>query len=319
LDLQCLFTTRSNLTPHQGQGNDNQQNLASYCQSDSGVDIILLAFIDHFGAGAYPGGQIGACTINSDKSFSEECADVAKDIQTCKDNGVKIFLSIGGAGADNQWHLNGEGDAAGVAYSFWNSYANPAYVDKGTPRPFGNVFLDGWDIDLESRGASDSPDSWRYLGSMINHLRGYFSRDPNHQYFIGGAPQCPIPEKNMGLSIRQAQYDYLWIQFYNNDCSASTLFDGSGGSAYNLKDWPGHISDGASKNAKLLVGLPGSNAEAQGYYIPSNKLASLVDQSKNVPGFDGIMVYDAGDVSSHGTNTPGKNYIQVVKQVLNNA
>jgi chitinase len=196
-------------------------------------------------------------------------------------------------------------------------------VDKGSPRPFGNVFLDGWDIDLESQGGSGSPNSYKYLGSMLNHLRGYFARDTSHAYHIAGAPQCPLPESNMGLSMTQAKYDYLWIQFYNNNCAANDLFRDSnenpnGAGYFNLKDWPKYLGNGASKNAKLLVGLPGASDAAENYdFVASKNLASLVSQAQNVPNFAGVMIYDAGAVSESSTN--GKDYAQLVKDALNNA
>lgn len=260
---------------------------------------------------------MGSCQINADQSYSSECAQVAKDIQTCKNAGIKVFLSVGGAGAD--WGFSGDGDAKGVAYSLWNSYANPAVVAKGTPRPFGNVFVDGWDIDIEEQKGN----SYKYLGEMINTLRGYFPNDSSHSYYIGGAPQCPTPDANMGPSINQAQYDYLWIQFYNNNCAANDLFQDSnnnpdGAGSFNLKDWPGVIANGASKNAKLLVGIPGSHDAATNYdYVASKNLPSLVSQSKGVKNFGGIMVYDAG--ASDEVNVNGQNYVQLVKSALNGA
>jgi chitinase len=160
---------------------------------------------------------------------------------------------------------------------------------------------------------------------MVKNLRGYFSRDPSHSYYISGAPQCGIEDKNMGKSLQEAKYDYLWIQFYNNACSANDLFkdpntNPNGAGYFNFKDWPKYLRNGASKDAKLFVGISGARAAAAEFdYVASNNLPSLVDQSKNVPNFAGVMVYDAAAVSSHGTSTPGKNYVQVVKDTLNKA
>jgi chitinase len=127
----------------------------------------------------------------------------------------------------------------------------------------------------------------------------------------------------MGLSMTQAKYDYLWIQFYNNNCAANDLFRDSnenpnGAGYFNLKDWPKYLGNGASKNAKLLVGLPGASDAAENYdFVASKNLASLVSQAQNVPNFAGVMIYDAGAVSESSTN--GKDYAQLVKDALNNA
>lgn len=107
------------------------------------------------------------------------------------------------------------------------------------------------------------------MGDLVNALRGYFSQDSDNEYYISGAPQCPHPDKNMGNSIMEAQYDYLWIQFYNNNCAAreavSNENNPNGNGYYNLNEWPDYISNGASRNAKLYTGIPGQKAEAGEY------------------------------------------------------
>lgn len=156
---------------------------------------------------------------------------------------------------------------------------------------------------------------------------------------MSGAPQCPIPEQNMGNSMMQAQYDYLCknlrveftskrpltvsavIQFYNNNCAAADLVKDSNnnpqgpGGTYNLADWPGYLSGGASANARLHVGLPGDKAEAGDYhYVPTYSLPEVVANSEGVAGFNGIMIYDAGD--SDVPNVNGCNYAQQARRVL---
>lgn len=138
-----------------------------------------------------------------------------------------------------------------------------------------------------------------------------------------------------------AQYDYLCksmpsipsrifelrtltvIQFYNNNCAAADLVkdsqqnpDGAGGT-FNFADWPGYLSGGASSGAKLHVGLPGNEAEVapSGYgFVPAYSLAEVVGNSEGVAGFNGIMIYDAGD--SDVPNDNGCNYSQNVRRVL---
>jgi chitinase len=63
---------------------------------------------------------------------------------------------------------------------------------------------------------------------MINRLRERFTENPSKKYLISGAPQCPLPEVNMGEMINAAKFDLLWIQFYNNDfrqCTARQWAD----------------------------------------------------------------------------------------------
>ncbi|KAH7386321.1 putative chitinase 3 precursor [Cadophora sp. MPI-SDFR-AT-0126] len=288
-------------------GANNQRKLAAYCNAGEGPDILILSFLNHFGNGAYPHGTFGECTINSDGSFSN-CDGVASDIDTCHSKGKRTFAAIGGA--DTDWQLTSKGNASGVAYSLWNSYARPEHTSN-SPRPFGNSYLDGWDIDIGSNQNNEAQD---YLGTLVNSLRGYFPSDSSNTYYISGAPQCPLPEGNMGHSMMEAQYDYLWIQFYNNYCGAADLVKNSsqnpdGAGSFNFADWPGYLANGASANAKLHVGLPGDKAEAGDYfYIPSNSLPTVLANSEGVKGYNGFMIYDAGD--SDVVNVNGCHYAQ---------
>lgn len=79
--------------------------------------------------------------------------------------------------------------------------------------------------------------------------------------------------------------------------------------------WPGYLANGASKNAKLHVGLPGNPAEAGSYfYIPPSKLATVLGNSQGVKNYNGFMIYDAGDSDQISVN--GCNYAQEVKSVM---
>lgn len=60
--------------------------------------------------------------------------------------------------------------------------------------------MDGWDLDIENNSGSN-----QNYASLANALRANFASDPAHQYVITGAPQCPLPEPNMGIIIQNAQ------------------------------------------------------------------------------------------------------------------
>lgn len=176
----------------------NERSLGDYCAANEGLDIIVVSFLSSFGNGVYPSGYLGDCEVDADGSFSN-CESLASDIDSCKSKGIKIFISAAGGGSN--WNLVSDGDAKGVAYSLWNSYASPA-ATSNSPRPFGNTFVDGFDFDVEDNHNNEAS---QYLGTLVNALRDYFSSDSSNTYFISGAPQCPIPEPNMGDSIMQAQ------------------------------------------------------------------------------------------------------------------
>lgn len=62
-------------------------------------------------------------------------------------------------------------------------------------------------------------------------------------------------EPNMGIIIQGVQFDYLWIQFYNNNnytvpCSLGI----NGGAPFNYNNWTSFVETTPSKNAKLFVG-----------------------------------------------------------------
>ena len=219
---------------------DSEKSLGSYCAANQGIDIIVLAFLSTLGNGHTPSGNFGnECSVNSAGQGS--CGTLATDINTCKSNGKKVLISVGGAGAN--YDLSGTADADGVAWSLWNEWAAPGAVSSLAPRPIGNSFVDGWDFDIES----NPNNSGQYLGELVTKLRSYFSSDPSHTYYISGAPQCPLPETNMGAAIKSAKFDYLFIQFYNNDyCSAYQLFQNDGGS-FNYDSWVSYIANTPSE------------------------------------------------------------------------
>lgn len=127
----------SDNTASQGQQNyGNQRTLAEYCQ-EGAADIMILAFLRRFGGGHYPSGSIYDCVINDDQSFSG-CEKLSQDIDTCHSLGKKIFMSVGGA--DTDFSLPSQGDAEGVAYSLWNSWARPE-ATSNSPRPIGNSYV----------------------------------------------------------------------------------------------------------------------------------------------------------------------------------
>lgn len=293
--------------------NDSEKSLKSYCASGQGIDVIVLAFLSTVGNGHAPSGSFGnECTVNS--SGGGSCPTLASDINYCRSQGKKILISIGGAGAT--YDLTGNNDADGVAWSLWNSYAAPNAVDSSAPRPLGTSYVDGWDFDIE-----DNPNnSGAYLGEVVTKLRSYFAQDTQHKYLISGAPQCPLPEANMGTAIKSSQFDYLFIQFYNNDyCSAYQEFQNDGG-AFNYDDWVSYTAGTSSANAKLFIGLPASKAASTGdssgskYYVSSTNLATLVNKWGTHTRFGGVMLWDAGNSDTVSVNSC--NYAQEVHSAL---
>ncbi|EFY91910.1 class III chitinase ChiA2 [Metarhizium acridum CQMa 102] len=290
-----------------GGGVVENNDLATYCTKEAGIDIVVLAFLYQYGNGnKIASGTIGQSCSISPSGEGQNCDALAKAIDTCKANGVKVVLSLGGA--SGAYSLTSQQEAEAIGQNLWDAYGKPGSNPAASvPRPFGNTFVSGWDFDIESNSGNN------FYQFMIAKLRSNFASDPGNQYFITGAPQCPIPEPNMNEIITKAQFDYLWVQFYNNPgCSV----DGT----INFGDWKKNVANTPSANAKIFIGVPASPLGATGtasgakYYLEPKKLAALVDQHSSDPAFGGVMMWAAGFSDANVNN--GRTYAQEAKAIL---
>ncbi|KAJ5715958.1 class III chitinase ChiA2 [Penicillium malachiteum] len=278
-------------------------DLASYCNSQSGIDIIVLAFLYEYGNGQrISSGGFGQSCFITPSGEGQNCEELGRAITTCQNRGIKVIMSLGGAvGA---YGLTSQQEAEAIGSNIWAAYGNSGY--SGVPRPFGNAFVNGWDFDIE---ASSGNQYYRYL---ISTLRSKFSSDPAHRYYISGAPQCPIPEPFMQPIIDTSQFDYLWVQFYNNpDCSLPHP---------NFDDWVRNIGNTPSSGAKIFLGIPASPYASTGtlsgerYYMSPSSLADVVRRFSGNNAFGGIMMWSAGFSDSNMNN--GCTYAQETKHIL---
>jgi chitinase len=292
----------------QNGGNANEyedEELSSYCGADSGIDIIILAFLFKFGNGnTIPSGAFGReCWVN-DNGEGVNCAGLIEGIQTCKAAGVKILVSIGGAGGDNSaYGLANAEEAETIGQYLWEAYGLES-TNSIVPRPFDNIAIDGWDFNPENGVGIE------FYPTLINKLRSNFG---SGSYLITGAPMCEDP--NMRSVISGAQFDYVWVQFYNN----GVCFDATAKSNYN--DWKDFLANtGYSKSAKIFIGLPADqtaasvNADSSQFYRDPTALVQLIDQFITDSAFGGTALWNAG---SSGSNMIGNcNYAQGTSYVL---
>ena len=124
----------------------------------------------------------------------------------------------------------------------------------------------------------------------------------------------------MGNMIRDAKFDWLFIQFYNNpDCSADNYRDGKKQN-FNFDAWRDSVNEGASKGAQLFIGLPASKQASTGddsgskFYLKPNDMMGLVNEYKTHDSFGGVMMWDAGN--SDTVKDGGCNYAQHTDSVL---
>jgi chitinase len=287
-----------------GGGTVENDDLSTYCTSTSGIDIIVLAFLYEYGNGnTIASGTIGQSCYISPTGEPQNCDDLGAAIKTCQNKGVKVIMSLGGAvGA---YSLTSQTEAETIGQNLWEAYGNTA--SSSVPRPFGTTFVNGWDFDIE---ASNGNQYYQYL---ISTLRSKFASDSSNTYYITGAPQCPIPEPNMQQIITTSQFDYLWVQFYNNPgCSVNGNI--------NYNDWVSNVSGTPSSNTEIFIGVPASTLGATGtdsgaqYYLDPSALATLVGEYKSNSAFGGIMMWSAGFSDSNVSN--GCTYAQEAKSIL---
>jgi chitinase len=272
-----------------GGGTIENNDLSAYCTSTSGINIVVLAFLYSFGNGNnIPSGTIGQSCFISTSGQGQNCANVASSITKCQSVGIKVILSLGGA--SGSYSLQSNADAQAIGQYLWESYGNSG--NTAVQRPFGSAFVNGFDFDIEVNSGS------QFYPAMISTLRSNFATDPKNTYYITGAPQCPIPEPNMGVIIQGAQFDYLFVQFYNNNnylpdpCSLG--FDGNAPNNYN--SWVSFIATTPSAKAKIFFGVPAAPLAANGapsgeiYYITPTELSTLVAEFDTSPAFGGIMM-----------------------------
>lgn len=244
--------------------------------------MILLAFLYNYGNGNnIPSGVIGqSCSINT-SGEGQNCEAVASSIATCQKAGVKVIFSLGGAmGA---YSLQSRPHAEQIGQFLWDAYGNSG--NHTVQWPFRDVFVDGFDFDLEVNEGS------QYYPCLISKIRSNFASDHSHSYFITGPPQCPLPEPNMEVIIANYTFDYLWVQFYNNPTCPLGLGENA---PFNYDDWAAFIATTQCSKAKLFVRVPAaplaSNryVTSEEYYATPDQLASIVSDLKNSTQFGGV-------------------------------
>ncbi|KAG7107466.1 Endochitinase A1 like protein [Verticillium longisporum] len=270
--------------------------LASYCDSP-GVTSVTLSFVnksprygnDYPGtnfAGHCGGEQFYVNPVNGEEtSLIMNCDAIKTDIRYCQSIGKKVLLSIGGCCADGEPFYDvldeEEGEAfAEQLHSIFGPY-DPTYPG---PRPFDiskteHVAVDGFDFDIEFKYPNQAP----YI-RMVEVLRGL-----NPAYYITAAPQCPTSDEYFQLKelVYAAQFDALFIQFYNNPgCQASDDI--------NFDDWLRVLSEtDQSKDADIFIGLLASPAAGGSGYVDSEQVKEIVCALKDKSQFGGLSFWDA--------------------------
>ncbi|KAI0342621.1 glycoside hydrolase [Trametopsis cervina] len=275
-------TRKDNLAIYWGQDSANsQQRLSFYCQDDT-IDIIPLAFLYIFrGAGGEPVIDFAnTCNQWDDSVFPgtnlANCQSaMSSDIKTCQSKGKLVTLSLGGA--TGQVGFSSDSQAETFATQVWNLFLG----GSSSTRPFGNVVLDGIDLDIESGSPA-------HYAAFVNKIRS-LAAPTGKSYYITAAPQCPYPDANIGDALNGAPFDAVFVQFYNNYCGLDAPNE------YNFATWDNWAkTKSANKNIKVFIGAAASADAAGTGYVNSGTLANYAaDAQAKYSSFGGVMMWDA--------------------------
>ncbi|KAL7621316.1 Chitinase 2 [Parahypoxylon ruwenzoriense] len=319
----ATYTKDYKLNTYWGQAGDSSYGLGQYCDSES-IDYITLGFVNNSpengnGTG-YPGTNFAAhCAADvyvkdgRNSKLLSGCSFIKDDIKYCQSLGKKVLLSIGGVySTSNNYSISSVQNGLEFADFLYNAFG-PFKEGYDGPRPFDrsatdHTCLDGFDFDIEYTFDDQQP----YI-SIVNHLRELIRGD-QETMILSAAPQCPQADQyfQMKSILQQAQFDKLFIQFYNNPlCDATTDI------GFNYNDWEDFVIGGINDAAELFIGLPGSPAATllgNGYITPK-RAKQIVCEYKTKNHFGGVMLWDAYYA---GTNVDavGRTYYDSVAEAL---
>jgi chitinase len=260
-----------------------EKSLGDTCRANPQYDALVLAFIISFGdPGNASGGPRMNYAFHCEDRYDDQnplllrCPDIGEDIIACQQMGKKVLLSLGGA--SGSYTFAGDAAAEKFAQLTWDMFLN----GKSDVRPFGRAVPDGVDLDIEGG---------QFTGytAFVRKIRALMKTDPARRYLITGAPQCPFPDAYMGpgpgkvLGEAASEFDYLFVQFYNNFCFASS------GAPFRdaLTQWT------RLAGPKILIGMPADPAAGGGFVGPGD-LGGILDLVKNGNGNPlGVMLWDA--------------------------
>ncbi|KAJ7919089.1 class III chitinase [Mycena leptocephala] len=242
-----------------------QKTLSFYC-NDNAIDVFPIAFVNvFFGTGGAPSMNLAnICNPTDNATFPgtalPNCSKLASDITTCQSKGKLVTLSLGGQSGSVGFASDAQGTA--FAQTIWNLFLG----GTSSTRPFGTAVLDGVDLDIEGGSGTG-------YAAFVNTIRSLAS-GASKRYYITAAPQCVYPDGSLGSVLNTANFDAIYVQFYNNPCSLPNFATVS---AWNFGIW--------DQWARTLTGSG---------YVDITTLSSIAAQMRrSFPSFGGVMLWDA--------------------------
>ncbi|KAJ4286043.1 Chitinase 2 [Kalmusia sp. IMI 367209] len=305
-------SSSSNVAIYWGQGSE-QLSLKEVC-SDPSIDIVNMAFVNQFPRrrGEYPSTNFGQLCPQWDSSAA---------------NTGKVLLSIGG-GYPIDYFLETQDIAEYLADFLWGAFGPPDddWKAQGKPRPFGDQYVDGFDLDLEALMDPIPFQGYQYLNYhyLVSRWKNVLFPSKTGNFYISSAPQCVVPDIRLADAISQSHFDFIFAQFYNTaSCSARRGYEGLSTSTTSFTfdqwvDWL-KVHSTVNPNVKLYLGLPADSqavpSDPTAYLSPmeANDVISFY-KAKYLDIFGGIMLWEA-TISSKNTHCD-KTYSAHIKSIL---
>jgi chitinase len=121
-----------------------------------------------------------------------QCLDIGNDIQKCQSQGKRIFLSLGGG--EGNYGLSSDDQGNQLAQTLWDMFLG----GWSNTRPFGNVKIDGIDLDIEKGDPS-------HYGALVNRLSALYATDNSKRYYLSYT--LPVLRTHHVCSLTEC----LWI------------------------------------------------------------------------------------------------------------
>ncbi|XP_024975194.1 acidic endochitinase SE2-like [Cynara cardunculus var. scolymus] len=243
--------------------NSGEGSLTDTCATGN-YQFVNVAFLTTFGDGQTPVLNLaGHCDPAS------TCSSLSSEIKSCQDQGVKVFLSLGGQ--NGRYILSSPENAQEVSDYLWNNFLG----GQSNSRPLGDAVLDGIDFDIETG-------TGQFWDNLAKALAAHSSEK---KVYLSAAPQCPIPDANLDAAIKTGLFDYVWVQFYNNgQCEYGANADAL------LARW----NEWTQVNSpQIFLGVPAATEAAGSGYIPPDVLTSQVlPKIKGSPKYGGVMLWN---------------------------
>lgn len=258
--------------------------------------------------GAYPGSNhANACgsdvyydpVLKQNSTLYSSCPGVEEAINACHRRGKKVMLSLGGGWPTN-YYLKDQDVAEWTAEFLLGAYGKvtPEWKAADKPRPFGNAFVDGFDMDLEAQFYDMPGGDAKFIYANYEYFGNYVKTHSN--MLLSAAPQCVVPDARISPIMKKLAFDMIFTQFYNTwECSAAKEVDDKKKkqpSTFTFQKWIDEIKASANPGAKFYIGLPAGPAGVDNHkdhYLEPLDADFLLRFYKNDPSFGGVMLWEA--------------------------